>query len=107
MAQWLKYFPRQQIHIVDGDKLISDPFPEMTKVETFLGVRHKIGQNKLAYDRRKGFFCVDKGSRNKCLNKSKGRNHPRVKAAVKAKLRAFFKPLNEKFFELVGQRFDW
>lgn len=35
--RWLAYFPRRQIHVIDGDRLVRDPFPEVQKVEAFLG----------------------------------------------------------------------
>lgn len=35
--RWLAYFPRRQIHIIDGDRLVREPFPEVQKVEAFLG----------------------------------------------------------------------
>ncbi|KAG7282251.1 hypothetical protein CRUP_038419 [Coryphaenoides rupestris] len=38
LAHWLEVFPREQIHVVDGDALIRDPFPELQKAERFLGL---------------------------------------------------------------------
>lgn len=35
--RWLAYFPRRQIHVIDGDRLVREPFPEVQKVEAFLG----------------------------------------------------------------------
>ena len=32
LQRWLQYFPRSQIHIVDGDNMIGRPWEELSKV---------------------------------------------------------------------------
>ncbi len=49
-------FPKNQVHIVDGDRLVYDPFPEVQKVEQFLGLSHRISQENFSYNTTKGFF---------------------------------------------------
>jgi len=43
----------------------------------------------------------------KCLKKNKGREHVYVPETQLKKLRKYFEPLNEIFFEVAGMRFDW
>lgn len=109
MDQWLMYFPRKQIHIVDGDELIKNPLSELEKVETFLGLSHKIrAQNILIYDEQKGFYCMrEEPLSTECLSEKKGMTHPQVSSALLDQLRAYFQPHNELFYEQVGQRFNW
>ncbi|GCB73500.1 hypothetical protein scyTo_0002579 [Scyliorhinus torazame] len=107
MQNWLKYFPLSQIHIVDGDKLIRDPFPEMEKVEKFLRLSPRINRSNFYFNKTKGFYCLRDGGRERCLHESKGRTHPQVDSAVLDKLHGFFNEPNRKFFHLLGRTFDW
>ena len=106
MERWLQYFNLSQIHIVDGDKFRVDPFSEITKVETFLNLSPRIQPSHFYFNKSKGFYCI-KNANIKCLAESKGRQHPDVPVQVLERLREFYKPHNEKFFRLIGRRFDW
>ena len=35
LENWYRYFPREQIHIVNGDRLVKTPWREIQKIETF------------------------------------------------------------------------
>ncbi|XP_043918522.1 heparan sulfate glucosamine 3-O-sulfotransferase 1 [Protopterus annectens] len=107
MQNWLKYFNLEDIHIVDGDKLIRDPFPEVEKVERFLNLSPQIQASNFYFNKTKGFYCLWDGVRERCLHESKGRTHPHVNPGVLNKLYQFFHEPNKKFFELVGRPFDW
>ncbi|GFO45828.1 heparan sulfate glucosamine 3-o-sulfotransferase 5-like [Plakobranchus ocellatus] len=105
----LQVFPRDQILIVDGDKLITNPLSQLSRIETFLGLQHEISREDLYFDREKGFYCMhlrQTGER-RCMGKSKGRQHEQVNDQFKKKLANFLKPYKEKFFELVGDKFNW
>ncbi|OCT96725.1 hypothetical protein XELAEV_18008938mg [Xenopus laevis] len=107
MEHWLKYFPLENIHIVDGDLLIRDPFPEMQKVERFLNLSPQINASNFYFNKTKGFYCLRDGGRDRCLHESKGRAHPQISTFLLGKLRDYFYEPNKKFFELVGRTFDW
>lgn len=51
-------FRRDQIHIVNGDKLISEPHVELNKIETFLGLPNQIRRNQFVFNLKKNFFCA-------------------------------------------------
>ncbi|RWS11358.1 heparan sulfate glucosamine 3-O-sulfotransferase 5-like protein, partial [Dinothrombium tinctorium] len=107
-TRWIQVFPPHQIHIVDGDRLVYDPFPEVQKVEMFLGLNHKISRENFSYNATKGFYCVKlNGTAEKCLNESKGRPHPDVDPAVVQTLRRFYSPFNRKFYKMVQKDFGW
>ncbi|KYO45768.1 heparan sulfate glucosamine 3-O-sulfotransferase 1 [Alligator mississippiensis] len=107
MENWLKYFPLGHIHIVDGDKLIKDPFPEIEKVERFLRLSPQINASNFYFNKTKGFYCLRDSGRERCLHESKGRAHPQIDSRLLDKLHEYFHEPNRKFFELVGRTFDW
>ena len=107
--RWSEFFQLGQIHIVDGDAMIRDPYKEIYAVESFLGLTHKIPPDIFVYNASKGFYCttVRLDGNSQCLGETKGREHPAVNASVVEKLRAFYRPYNEKFFSIVQRPFDW
>lgn len=105
--RWLRTFPRNQMHIVDGDNLIDDPFSEIQKIEDFLGLDHRVLKKNFYYNDTKGFFCVRNETADKCLNDSKGRKHPDVSPEVVKTLRKFYDPHNRHFFRQAGLTFNW
>ena len=114
LINWLQYFPRMQMLFLDGNKFIKNPVPGIIKVQKFLNLPVLLNEESFIYNKTKGFFCAKNisGSSStvaeaKCLGDSKGRTHPRVKDSALRKLKEFYKPLNEKFFEIIGQTFDW
>lgn len=107
MRNWLKYFTLDHFHIVDGNKLTKDPINELHKVEDFLGLEHRLNSDMFYYNKTKKHFCYKLATEQKCLDATKGREHPEVDPNVLRKLREYFRPYNEKFFEMIGRRFDW
>lgn len=108
LERWLKYFPVDQFHIVDGDRLIADPLPELQLVERFLNLPSRISQYNLYFNATRGFYCLRFNIVfNKCLAGSKGRTHPEVDPSVVTKLQKFFHPFNQKFFQMTGRAFNW
>lgn len=41
IQRWLEVFPREQILIVNGDRLIEDPVSQLQQIESFLGMNAK------------------------------------------------------------------
>ncbi|XP_043961597.1 heparan sulfate glucosamine 3-O-sulfotransferase 5 [Gambusia affinis] len=108
LERWLKYFPVEQFHIVDGDRLITDPLPELQLVESFLNLPSRISQYNLYFNATRGFYCLRFNIVfNKCLAGSKGRIHPEVDPSVVTKLQKFFHPFNQKFYQVTGRTFNW
>ena len=109
IENWTRFFPlRTQLHVVDGQKLVSDPVSELRKVETFLGLRHYFTQKNFQFNNKTGFYCLPSdGGHIRCLGKSKGVKHPTLDPLVEAKLRKYFKPSNQRFYRIVGHDFGW
>ena len=98
----------KQLHIVDGDKMVSDPVSELRKVESFLGLRHHITQKHFVFSKKRGFYCMvyDRGQTH-CMGYNKGVKHPTLDREVEAKLRDYFRPLNQRFYRAIGYNFGW
>ena len=106
--RWLRFFPRAQIHIVNGDNFIVKPWEELEKVETFLGLPHELGQDRFIFNTDKGFYCfLGKHGEEMCMADSKGREHPPLPPALELKLKDFFRPWNYKFYNQTGVNFGW
>ncbi|KAG8178026.1 hypothetical protein JTE90_015829 [Oedothorax gibbosus] len=105
--RWLRTFGRKQIHIVDGDNLVADPYSEIVKIEEFLDIGHKVERGSFYFNETKGFFCVRNATADKCLNDSKGRKHPTVSEDVLRTLRMFYAPHNRNFYRQAGVEFNW
>ncbi|KAH7973806.1 hypothetical protein HPB49_005317 [Dermacentor silvarum] len=110
VRRWLSHFPRRQLHVVDGDRLVRDPLRELRRVEAFLGLPALIPSGALYFNRTKGFYCLrprPNDTAGRCLNDSKGRRHPHVPGPVVSRLRQFFAPFNREFYHLMGRDFGW
>ncbi|XP_076334870.1 heparan sulfate glucosamine 3-O-sulfotransferase 3B1-like isoform X2 [Tachypleus tridentatus] len=107
---WNRFFPRRQIHVVSGENLIKNPGKEMMMVQDFLGLPRIVSDHHFYFNQTKGFPCVKK-SENKgvphCLGKTKGRTHPDIASETIDRLRDFYRPFNQKFFQIVGREFTW
>ncbi|XP_034049653.1 heparan sulfate (glucosamine) 3-O-sulfotransferase 3-like [Thalassophryne amazonica] len=110
LERWLAWFPRTQIHMVSGERLISDPAGELGKVQDFLGLQRIITDKHFYFNKTKGFPCLKKpegSSKPHCLGKTKGRTHASIDPEVMQRLREFYKPHNQRFYQMAGQDFGW
>ena len=110
LEKWLNHFPLRQIHFVSGEKLISEPAREVSKVQTFLGLKPVISDKHFYFNTTKGFPCLKKPEHSgspHCLGRTKGRSHPNINPLALQRLRDFYRPFNQKFYQMVGQDFGW
>ncbi|XP_067101007.1 heparan sulfate (glucosamine) 3-O-sulfotransferase 3-like [Osmerus mordax] len=110
LERWLAWFPRAQIHLVSGERLISDPAGELGKVQDFLGLQRIITDKHFYFNKTKGFPCLKKpegSSKPHCLGKTKGRTHALIHPDVIQTLRDFYRPHNQRFYKMAGQDFGW
>ena len=54
----MRYFPIEQIHIVDGDKFIKEPWTELEKMEEFLELPKEISENNFFFNATKVFATM-------------------------------------------------
>ncbi|XP_071029645.1 heparan sulfate glucosamine 3-O-sulfotransferase 3B1-like [Oncorhynchus clarkii lewisi] len=110
LERWLQYFPKDQLLFISGERLISDPAGEMTRVQDFLGLRRVVGHKHFHFNPAKGFPCLKRpegNSKPHCLGKTKGRIHPNIDPEVVQKLRDFYQPFNRRFYQMTGHDFGW
>ncbi|XP_076846057.1 heparan sulfate (glucosamine) 3-O-sulfotransferase 1-like 2 [Brachyhypopomus gauderio] len=107
LARWLELFPREQIHVVDGEALIQDPFPELQKAEKFLELAPQITRENFYFNTTKGFYCLLTAGHDKCLDESKGRPHAPLSNKAFHTLCKYLRGPNQIFFNMIGQTFDW
>ncbi|XP_072882006.1 heparan sulfate glucosamine 3-O-sulfotransferase 3B1-like [Hemitrygon akajei] len=110
LENWLQYFPMRQILFVSGERLISDPAGELSRVQDFLGLKRIITDKHFYFNQTKGFPCLKKpegSSKPHCLGKTKGRTHPNIDPEVVQRLRDFYRPFNMKFYQMTGQNYGW
>ncbi|EYC29571.1 hypothetical protein Y032_0006g3044 [Ancylostoma ceylanicum] len=108
MKRWLDNFPMEQIHIVDGERLVTQPALEVSQTERFLGLEPVVKPENFGVDPVKKFPCVRRADGSlHCLGKTKGRKHPLIQTEVLQRLRRFYEPENRKFFRMVNRSFMW
>ena len=112
--RWLEYFPPEQFHFVSGEELVKNPATEVKAVEKFLKIRQYIQESNFFFNKSKGFPCflgkiTSRGVKTEphCLGKEKGRKHPPVSERVLTLLQDYYRPFNEKFYEMVNRNFHW
>lgn len=107
LQRWLKIFPREQIHIVDGDSFARNPYSVIKGVEEFLQLAAFFTVDSFQYNATKGFYCIQVGQELECLGSNKGRAHPEVEERVIKDLRKVFVPYNKDFEKMTGLSFGW
>lgn len=105
LKNWYRHFDRSQIHIVDGDELVRDPYSELKLVERFLGLKPFLKRDHFVFNATKGFYCARRETGTFCLNNGKGRPHPNVSKRILRKLRLFFRRVNKDLGKMTGRRF--
>uniref|UniRef100_H9GUM7 Sulfotransferase n=1 Tax=Anolis carolinensis TaxID=28377 RepID=H9GUM7_ANOCA len=103
IERWLNNFHANQILVLDGKLLRTEPAKVMEVVQKFLGVTNIIDYHKtLAFDPKKGFWCqLLEGGKTKCLGKSKGRKYPEMDLDSRAFLRDYYRDHNIELSKLL------
>ena len=114
LKNWMKYFPLEHIHFVNGELLARDPVQEMKKVELFLALKPFLDEKLFYFNKTKDFACLTPASNEDgenavsgCLSDTKERTHPAVNEDVVTLLRDYYRPFNEEFYSVVRRNFAW
>nr|XP_006825189.1 PREDICTED: heparan sulfate glucosamine 3-O-sulfotransferase 3A1-like [Saccoglossus kowalevskii] len=106
LIRWYDVFSEEQILLLDGSFLLTDPVSELKKVEKFLGLRNFFLKEHFSLNEERGIFCMDFPSKY-CLPGCKGRKHPHVEDKVWATLCDFFAPYDRSLEQMTGKHFSW
>ncbi|XP_028452737.1 bifunctional heparan sulfate N-deacetylase/N-sulfotransferase 4 isoform X3 [Perca flavescens] len=103
LERWLTYYPANQVMIIDGHQLRTDPAAVMDEVQKFLGVTPHFNYSQaLTFDPQKGFWCqLLEGGKTKCLGKSKGRKYPPMEPEAHAYLSRYYREHNVELSKLL------
>ncbi|XP_006825190.1 heparan sulfate glucosamine 3-O-sulfotransferase 5-like [Saccoglossus kowalevskii] len=106
LIRWFDVFSRDQILLLDGTLLLTDPLSELKTVERFLGLRSFFQKDHFSMNEERGIFCMDFPSEY-CLPGCKGRKHPHVDDKVWASLCDFYAPYDRSLEQMTGKHFSW
>jgi len=103
LVRWLSHFRSDQLFIVDGSLLKSNPPKILSNLQKSLQFSEIIDyRDYLAYDKRKGFFCLtNKKSQKKCLGSSKGRKYEKMETRTRDFLENYYLNYNKKLLNLL------
>ena len=114
IERWLKFFPKEQLLILHAKDLYNNLDNIVAETFDFLNlpkyqIESRIEKNKIDKIRPLGgrqrniYKNID--SKNRTLFNVQ--NYPEMKSKTRKLLQDFFRPHNEKLFEMIGKRFDW
>ena len=92
-------FPKDNILVVNGDKLIEDPQPEIKRVEDFLKLPSFFTEVSFSYPEGSQFPCLKHGEKHTCMRGDKGREHPTLKKETLDLLENIFQPMVDRLEE--------
>jgi len=105
---WLRFFNKDQILVVDGSRISSNPAVELVRIQQFLGLDIEIDAANFVYNEERGFFCFRQTKQSSCLGAGKGRSHGlNFEPDLNERLHEFFRFFDGHFSRLVGMEFDW
>ena len=103
-----KVFPIGQIHVIDGERMVTDPLPEIKKIEQFLRINSFFSEEHFYFPEGRKFPCFrpSRDSKPKCMEGDKGRSHPELLPETYEHLKQYFSPKMEEFFEMTGIKYE-
>ena len=58
---WLQFFKKNQLLIVDGSKISTNPAIELIRIQKFLNLEIEIDERNFVYNDERGFYCFKEG----------------------------------------------
>lgn len=116
LRNYLQYFKRDQIHIIDSVDFAKNPCTVLKEVEKYLELEPMIDCNDLVCNEERGFYCVvDPFGKHKgvCFSERRGRTGEEKKSLepniehLKTLLKKFYAPYNEEFYKITRKQFEW
>ncbi len=114
IERWLKFFPKEQLLILHAKDLYNNLDNIVAETFDFLNlpkyqIESRIEKNKIDKIRPLGGRQrnIYKNIDSKTRTLFNVQNYPEMKSKTRKLLQDFFRPHNEKLFEMIGKRFDW
>ena len=83
---WMKFFPKENFHIISSEEFFKNPTKNFNKLFNFLGISEFNYEKYIQYNTG---------------------NYDSMKNSTRKYLSEFYKPHNEKLYELIGKNFNW
>ena len=102
IRNWLRTFSEEQMCYVDGDAFVKDPLKQIQNLESCMGLQHFFSDENFVYNKKRGFYCFQKGTDKHCMGGAKGRPHPQIAVAVRTQLVQHFQQCNSGLSHFTG-----
>ena len=89
LNKYFNYFDKEQLLIIDHKNLLTEPKKVLLEIENFVGIKNIDWENKDLEKKHVGLY------------------NSKIENETKLILKEFYKPHNEKLFNLIGKKFDW
>ena len=86
LERWYKLFPRKQIQVLPSERFLAEPRETLAQVQRFLGLREVLEDD---------------------YRRLHATSYPELDESLRTWLSDFYRPHNDRLFELLGERFDW
>jgi len=112
LKHWLTYFGRDQMLVIDGNDLYTNPAEIMLNVQEFVGLEALIQPEHFVFNEDRGLYCLNLTPElNTCskLAETKGRTIRRhLSPSASAKLEKLFAPFDTYLADLAEHKpFNW
>ncbi|KAL4229718.1 hypothetical protein ACF0H5_010106 [Mactra antiquata] len=106
--RYMEYFDRDQILVIESEDFKQNPAAVLRSIESFLGLPKHIKDDTYVFNEDKKHYCLKSlDGTNVCYDDTRGRKYKLdLQESTKQKLKDFFRPHNERFFSLIGKRYD-
>jgi hypothetical protein len=86
LERWFSLFPREQILVLQSERFLAEPRETLARVQQFLGLREALEDD---------------------YRRLHATSYPELDESLRTWLAEFFRPHNERLFQLLAERFDW
>ena len=104
---WIRQFPLDNIHIVEGNLLRDKPWIVMEDAEEYLGLPKYFREEMFHLDEKVKLYTYVRDGEPMPVGEAKGRKHPTLTKEQLEALQTYYEPYNEDLFNLIDQRFNW
>ena len=115
LSYWLSYFGKSRFFFINSQEMMENPGKILINLQKFLDLPIELTEDSFVKDENSGFFCPKHNqTQTTCtFGKFKGRSRSNDENSLKMPEEAreildnFYRPWNQKFYELVGEDYGW
>ncbi|XP_070581395.1 heparan sulfate glucosamine 3-O-sulfotransferase 1-like [Ptychodera flava] len=107
LKEWMKYFPMNQILVLDGNQISKYPVQQMKVVEKFLGLDSYFTETHFQFHPKYRVYCLALPKPMCRFSSPHKIPKPQLSNELKTKLYDFYRPFNKEFAEIINQTFPW